>query len=165
MTGPGTISPGEFWGVVSQRAVSATIVTASGETGPAGLLGLSATHVCDDPPTMLVSVGASTSALSTILEAQHFAINYLPEGAERLADIFSGKTDLKRAERFESTSWTTLETGAPVLDIGLAAIDCRLEDVIEHHDTSIILGVVVATKVHADRAPLVTFRGGYLGQA
>ena len=67
------------------------IVTARSAGGPAGLLGLSATHLCADPPTMLVSVDKRTSALATILEAGHFAINYLPSGQRALADIFGGK--------------------------------------------------------------------------
>ena len=57
------------------------MVAACGTDGPAGLLGLSATHLCADPPTMLVSIDKHTSALKTILEAGHFSINYLPDDA------------------------------------------------------------------------------------
>ena len=67
----------QFWQAIGQRATGSTIVTARSETGPAGLLGLSATHLCADPPTMMVSVDKRTSALPTILQARHFALNYL----------------------------------------------------------------------------------------
>lgn len=155
------ISASQFWGIVGQRAVGATVVTAQNEDGPAGLLGLSASHVCADPPTMLVSVGAGTSALSTILDARHFAINYLAAGAEALADTFAGKSDQKGPDRFRDTPWSVLETGAPVFDGCLAAIDCRLEEVIERHETSILLGRVLATHKNAEAAPLIMFRGSY----
>jgi hypothetical protein len=112
---PGTIDGKQFWQAIGQRATGSTIVTARSESGPAGLLGLSATHLCADPPTMLVSVDKRTSALATILEARHFAINYLPSGQKALADIFGGKSDLKGADRFGTASWIKLATGAPVL--------------------------------------------------
>ena len=53
-TGAKTIDVKSFWQAIGQRAIGATIVTAAGSGGPAGLLGLSATHVTADPPTMLV---------------------------------------------------------------------------------------------------------------
>ncbi len=49
-------------------------------------LGLSAAHVCADPPTMLVSIDDNTSALTAVLESRAFAINFLPAGAPVLND-------------------------------------------------------------------------------
>src|SRR3981081_349153 len=94
---PGTVDVKQFWQAIGQRATGSTIVTARSASGPAGLLGLSATHLCADPPTMLVSVDKRTSALPTILDARHFAINYLSSERRGLADVFGGKTGLKGA--------------------------------------------------------------------
>jgi flavin reductase (DIM6/NTAB) family NADH-FMN oxidoreductase RutF len=80
-----------FWRTLSERVTGVTIVTARDESGPAGLLALSAAHVTADPPTVLVSVDKKTSALATILSSRHFAVNYLPAGTEAVADAFSGK--------------------------------------------------------------------------
>src|SRR5262245_65428772 len=65
-----------FWRTLGQRAIGSTIVTARGEDGPAGFLGLSASHICADPPLMLVSIDKRTSALAAVLAARHFAINF-----------------------------------------------------------------------------------------
>jgi flavin reductase (DIM6/NTAB) family NADH-FMN oxidoreductase RutF len=157
-----TIDPGAFWRAIGQRATGATIVTAAGSDGPAGLLALSATHVTADPPTMLVSIDNKTSALASVLEAKHFAINYLPQGAEDIVDLFSGKSPLKGADRFDASRWGTLATGAPTYNDAIGVIDCTLEEVIERHGVSIILGRVVDFRADADGAPLVYFRGGYL---
>jgi flavin reductase (DIM6/NTAB) family NADH-FMN oxidoreductase RutF len=151
-----------FWQAIGQRAIGSTIVTARSASGPAGLLGLSATHVCADPPTMLVTVDKRTSALQTILDAKHFAINYLPQGASELADIFGGKGALKGAERFGTANWQTLATGAPVLADAVGVIDCELQEAIERHGVLLLLGTVVATSANPERKPLVHFRGGYL---
>src|ERR1700761_7837153 len=96
---PATIDMKQFWQAIGQRAIGSTIVTARAEAGPAGLLGLSATHLCADPPTVMVSVDKRTSALPVILQAGHFAINYLSSTQRQLADIIGGKSDLKGADR------------------------------------------------------------------
>ena len=111
---------------------------------------------------MLVTVDKRTSALQTILDAKHFAINYLPQGASELADVFGGKTALKGAERFGTATWQSLRTGAPVLDGAVGAIDCELAEAIERHGVMLLLGTVVATRANPERTPLVHFRGGYL---
>jgi len=59
-----------FWRVLGERAVGATIVTAQGADGPAGFLGLSATHICADPPSMLVSIDNKTTALGAVLHGR-----------------------------------------------------------------------------------------------
>jgi flavin reductase (DIM6/NTAB) family NADH-FMN oxidoreductase RutF len=159
---PATIDVKQFWQAIGQRATGSTIVTARSESGPAGLLGLSATHLCADPPTMMVTVDKRTSALPTILQAGHFAINYLPSSQRELADIFGGKSDLKGADRFATASWGSLATGAPVLQGAVGAIDCELIETVERYNVVILLGRVVATSSDADAAPLVHFRGGYL---
>ena len=163
-TGAGNadIEIGAFWQAVGQRAVAATIVTARGSAGPAGFLGLSATHICADPPTMLVSIDARTSALGAIRDSGHFAINYLPRGTEDVVDLFSGKSDVKGPDRFDGKRWSTLATGAPVFNGAVGVMDCHLEETLERHGTVIAIGRVVAVGGDPDAAPLVYFRGGYL---
>jgi len=151
-----------FWRVLGQRAIGSTIVTARSEEGPAGFLGLSASHVCADPPLMLASIDKRTSALATVVAARHFAVNFLPRDANAIADMFGGKGELKGAQRFEIGSWKTLTTGAPVLESALGAMDCRLEETIERHGICIVLGRVVDVMIAAGASPLVHFRGGYL---
>ena len=162
MTEHSPVDAKRFWQAIGQRATGSTIVTARSGAGPAGLLGLSATHLSADPPTMMVSVDKRTSALATIIEARHFAINYLPKSAAALADIFGGKSDLKGAARFDVDAWTTLGTGAPVLESAVGVIDCELVETIERFSTVLVIGRVVATKHNSDAIPLIHFRGGYL---
>jgi flavin reductase (DIM6/NTAB) family NADH-FMN oxidoreductase RutF len=152
----------QFWQAISQRAIGSTVVTAHGSGGPAGLLGLSATHVCADPPTMLVSVDKRTSALNTILEARHFAINYLPDDAAALSEAFAGKTSAKGPDRFGSRRWNKLVTGAPILQGAVGAIDCELLETIERYGVVIILGRVVAACNMIEAVPLIHFRGGFV---
>ena len=57
---------------------------------------------------MMVSVDKRTSALPTILDARHFAINYLSSAQRELVDIFGGKSDLKGPDRFTTAAWDRL---------------------------------------------------------
>src|SRR5947199_10741765 len=92
---PNVIDAKTFWRALGERAVGATIVTAQGADGPAGFLGLSATHICADPPSMLVSIDNKTAALGAVLQGRHFAINYLGRDGRALADMFAGKSAAK----------------------------------------------------------------------
>jgi flavin reductase (DIM6/NTAB) family NADH-FMN oxidoreductase RutF len=160
--GKNAIDAKKFWRAVGQRAIGSTVVTARSVQGPAGFLGLSATHVCADPPLMLVSVDKRTSALATILAARHFAINFLPREAGAMADDFAGKSQKKGADRFEAGRWGELTTGAPVLLGAVGAIDCTLEETIERAGTCIVIGRVVDVLDGPGNDPLIHFRGGYL---
>jgi flavin reductase (DIM6/NTAB) family NADH-FMN oxidoreductase RutF len=151
-----------FWRTLGERAIGATVVTAQGADGPAGFLGLSATHVCADPPTMLVSIDGKTSALAAVLHARHFAINYLGRDARDVADMFAGKTSAKGAARFEPGRWGTLVTGAPVFTDAIGALDCVLEKTIDHFATTIAVGRVVDVRARGSGDPLIYFRGSFL---
>lgn len=150
-----------FWKLIGQRATAATVVTATGASGPAGFLALSSTHLTASPPTMMVSVDGKTSALETIRAAKHFAVNILGEGDRDLADVFGGRGDLKGAERFITTHWSALATGAPVLDRALAAIDCELDELIPRHGAVIAIGRIVAWRSSEGTKPLIYFSGSY----
>ena len=157
----GEIDAKTFWKAIGNRAIGAAVVTARGSAGPAGFLALSATHLTASPPTMMVSIGLTTSALAAVRENKAFAINYLPKGREDLAREFGGGGTLKGADRFAAGEWGTMVTGAPTLNEAVGVIDCQLEEMIERHATVIALGRVVAW-TGSTLEPLVSFRGGWL---
>jgi flavin reductase (DIM6/NTAB) family NADH-FMN oxidoreductase RutF len=160
MSGSKIIDAKAFWRAIGNRATGSTVVTAASADGPAGFLGLSATHLCADPPLMMVSIDQRTAALQTILAARHFALNFLPRGEEALAAMFGGKDARKGADRFEPGKWGKLTTGAPVLLDAIGAIDCMLEETIERHGVVIAIGRVVDVLDGTGAAPLIHFRGG-----
>lgn len=148
-----------FWTTLGQRATGMTVVTADSDDGPTGFLGLSAAHVTASPPTMLVSVDRKTSALAGILARRHFAVNFLPASAGKVADAFGGRAGISGADRFMPGEWRTLSTGAPVYNDALGAFDCTVDEVVQRGDISLIIGTVVAAAWRADGEPLIFFRG------
>ena len=151
-----------FWRALGSRAIGVAVVTARGATGPAGFLALSATHLTANPPTMLVSIGQSTSALAPILESRHFAINYVAKSREDLAKEFGGQGTLKGADRFLPGQWAALKTGAPTLIGAVGVLDCELEETIERHGTMIAIGRIVAYQQDLAAQPLISFAGKYI---
>jgi flavin reductase (DIM6/NTAB) family NADH-FMN oxidoreductase RutF len=158
---PKTLDVKTFWRALGVRASAVTVVTARGAEGPSGFLALSATHLCADPPMLMVSIDKRTASLIAVQSGRHFAINYLPRGAETLADMFGGKSDRRGADRFEAGRWSTLTTGAPILKDAIGALDCVLEETIERHNTIIAIGRLVDYAGRSDGEPLLFFRGGY----
>jgi flavin reductase (DIM6/NTAB) family NADH-FMN oxidoreductase RutF len=148
-----------FWRTLGERATGMTIVTADSDEGPTGFLGLSAAHVTASPATMLVSIDRKTSALAGVVSRRHFAVNFLPAGAGRVADAFGGKAGLSGAARFADGEWHTLATGAPVFREALGVFDCLVEEIIERGDISIVIGMVVEAAVRSEGDPLIYFRG------
>jgi flavin reductase (DIM6/NTAB) family NADH-FMN oxidoreductase RutF len=156
-----TIDVKTFWRALGGRASAVAVVTAHGADGPSGFLALSATHLTADPPMLMVSIDKRTSSLAAVLQARHFAINYLPRGEGALADVFGGKGNVRGADRFASGRWGTLTTGAPILGDAIGALDCTLEETIERFETVIAIGRLVDFASRADGDPLLFFRGGY----
>jgi flavin reductase (DIM6/NTAB) family NADH-FMN oxidoreductase RutF len=148
-----------FWQAVGLRAVGTAIVTAEANDGPRGFLALSATHLCADPPMLMVSVDKKTSAFQTMVDGGHFAINYLSTDQADIAGPFGGKGDLKGADRFQLGSWTKLATGAPILEGAAGAIDCEIEEVIERFGTAIVIGRVKDFTATPDVSPLISYKG------
>jgi flavin reductase (DIM6/NTAB) family NADH-FMN oxidoreductase RutF len=154
-----TVDAKTFWKTLGERATGMTVVTADSDEGPTGFLGLSASHVAADPPTLLVSIDRKTSALGGVLSRRHFAVNFLPAAAVKIADAFGGKAGLAGAERFAEGEWTKLVTGAPIYQHALGAFDCAVADIIERGNVSIIIGTVVGATARGEGEPLVYFRG------
>lgn len=154
------IGAGAFWTGVGSRALGAVVITTLGAKGPEGFLGLSFAHVCAKPPTVLVSVGGSTTALHAIRSSGAFAANILPRGSEDTARAFGGEVPTNR--RFEGVEHTPFVTGAPVLSSATAAFDCRVFQEIETPGATVFLASVVGLRTGNATGNLVAYGGGYL---
>jgi flavin reductase (DIM6/NTAB) family NADH-FMN oxidoreductase RutF len=146
-----------FWRTLASRATGVTVVTTLGGDGPRGFLGLSATHLTPDPPTVLVSIDNRTTALAGVRSSGHFAVNYLPATARLVADAFTSKS-IRGADRFAVGEWQTLVSGAPVLKNALGVFDCSVKEIIDRDGVNIVIGRVLAVTI-ADGVPLIYFRG------
>lgn len=126
--------------------------------------GMTATSVSSysvDPPTVILCVNRQSSAWAALKEHGHFAVNVLAEDQRHIGDNFSGSGGRVGVQRYSDGKWTTLVTGAPILDGALVNIDCDLEEAIERHTHSIIIGRVRAVRSESRARPLLFWHGRY----
>jgi flavin reductase (DIM6/NTAB) family NADH-FMN oxidoreductase RutF len=129
--------------------------------------GLTATAVCSvsaAPPTLLCCLNRTSATYTAIRANGRFAVNVLALSDRPVADRMAtpGSPD----EKFSVGLWTTLETGAPVLETALVAFDCVLAQSVEVGTHGILFGEIQALKSRAAHVkPLLYAHGGYGGFA
>jgi len=64
-------------------------------------------------------------------------------------------------ERFEQGTWTTLVTGAPVLEGAVVSVDCRIAQVTEIGTHSVMFCEALACKLGVAEQGLIYFSRGY----
>jgi flavin reductase (NADH)/flavin reductase len=134
-------------------------------TDPGGVrLGLTATAVCSvsaDPPTLLCCVNRQIPPFAAIRASGIFAVNVLGVNDLELAERFAGV--IQGEARFETGAWSTLSTGAPVLESALAVFDCRvtlLEEVATH---GILFGEILAVRSRSPNTEALLYAHGAFG--
>ncbi len=150
------VSVDAFRAGMSRLGAAVNIVTTD---GPAGKHGITASAVCsvtDSPPTLLVCVNRSSSAHDIIVGNGTLCVNVLGHGHEQLAMLF-GRPGIDPAERFAVDNWTTLVTGAPLLQDATAAFDCRVIDRHAVGTHSVIFSEVVGIATTAFGQGLIYF--------
>ena len=136
----------------------ATVLAADGK--PHGLTISSFTAVSIRPPLILICIDFACRALEHFRRATYFAVNVLADSQRELAVTFAAKPEA----RFEGVAWEAGETGAPLLESILAAIECKVERVMDAGDHAVVFGEVVRAECHEGR-PLLYFNRGYRGLA
>ncbi len=100
------------------------------------------TQTAFDPPLLVVGMKADSGAYATVKKAGHFALNMLGKGQQGQAFAF-----FKPAERDGNTisgePFTSGTTGAPLLEIALASVECSVAEIVERGDHHIVIGEVV----------------------
>jgi flavin reductase (DIM6/NTAB) family NADH-FMN oxidoreductase RutF len=155
------VDSGLFRSAMRELPGSVTIVTA-GEGHDRR--GLTATAICSlsvDPPSLIACVNRQTDGYAAITRYGAFCVNVIAAEHEALADRFAGRDGARGVERFEKGVWTTLVTGAPVLEDALAAFDCEVIEAIDYSSHTVFIGGVRATSVAQHRAALVYRAGAY----
>jgi flavin reductase (DIM6/NTAB) family NADH-FMN oxidoreductase RutF len=142
--------------VMSSYPTGVTVVTGCDAEGvPYGLTVNSFTSLSLDPPLVLVCIGRGSSCHDRLVSASHFTINVLSAGQSDIAARFSSSPSERR---FDDVRWNLSPHGAPVLDEGVAWLDCSVHEVMSGGDHSVLLGTVEGAAT-SDRPALMFYRG------
>ncbi len=116
--------------------------------------------VSPEPPLVAILIDHQHRAHDLLQQpGATFAVNFLGEEQQELADRFAWTQD---AERFAAGSWSSALTGAPVLDDALAWLDCTLHSQIAAGSHTLYIGRVEACATPRPAAkPLLYWNRGY----
>ncbi|OLP60096.1 4-hydroxyphenylacetate 3-monooxygenase [Xaviernesmea oryzae] len=119
-----------------------------------------ACSVSDDPATLLICLNMRNPKNQIFLDAGVFSLNLLGADQLALARVFSGSEPIE-GDRFAHGQWTTLATGAPILEQAVAAFDCRIVDsqVVATH--RVLFGAVQAVSLGQPNPALLYHDRGY----
>lgn len=147
---------------MSKLGAAVSVVTSNGEAGLCGATVSAVCSVSDSPATLLVCVNQSSRSNSVIKTNRVLCVNVLAGINRKVADLFAGSTGIPSDERFSHIRYSSLKTGAPVLDEAIVSFDCELDQVIEAGTHSIFLARVVDLRGNDAEACLVYFGRQYI---
>ncbi len=133
------------------------VVTTIDEAGcPRGMTANSFTSVSLDPPLLLVCIGRHAASFGAFSHGHAFAVNFLHEAQRELSMLFASKSP----DKFKTTRYDRVHTGAPVLTDCLTWFDCIVHQRVDAGDHMILIGQVQAFGT-SPAAPLGFCRGRY----
>ncbi|URQ62105.1 pyrimidine utilization flavin reductase protein F [Pantoea alhagi] len=149
----------DFRNAMARLGAAVNIITTDGPGGRAGFTASAVCSVTDSPPTLLVCLNRSASVWPTFMQNQVLCVNTLAAEHEALSNLFGGKTPM--AERFIAAEWSTLLTGAPILNGAVASFDCRISQTISVGTHDILFCEAQALVCNQHGAGLIYFDRGY----
>lgn len=145
---------------MARLAAAVNVVTTDGPAGRGGFTASAVCSVTDDPPTLIVCVNLASRQNEIIRTNRVLCVNTLAAGHTDIAALFSTK-ELPIEQRFAAGRWSTLVSGAPVLEGAIASFDCRVVERLERGTHSVIFCEVQAVRADAAGEPLIYIDRGY----
>lgn len=137
-------------------ATGVTVLTAEHQGRPCGLTVNAFMTVSLEPPLVLVSIGRASRSLPCVEAAERFGISVLAEDQEELSRLFASKED----EKIGKVPTHRGASGVPLVDGGIAFLECRTTRRLDGGDHVLFLAEVEAVRSR-DGRPLLFFRGRY----
>ncbi len=148
---------------MSRLPTGVSVVTASGDAGPAGLTVGAAASLSLEPPLMLACLDRGSRTLAFVERAGRFGLNVLAAGQADVARQFGSKAP--HPEKWAGVEWSERH-GIPIIDGVVIWAACELRDLHDGGDHVVATGTVIELAAN-DLDPLVFYRGEYmsLGEA
>jgi len=152
-----------FRGVFASVAGAVSVLSVGEGDDRTGLTATSVSAFSAEPPSVVINVNTSSSSWPAIQKYGRFCINVLARNQEVVAQNFSGQGGRSGPARYEGADWTTLTSGAPVLNGAIANVDCVLDEAIIRYSHAIVIGRIVALRTGDVHLPLLYWRRGFHG--
>ena len=152
------IDPARFRSVMAHYPTGVCVITARTDTGDLyGMTVGSFTSVSLEPMLIAFFIGKHSLSWARMAPIGRFCVNVLASGQEQVSRRFSSRA----SDKFDGVGYTISESGNPVLNDVVAAIECEIQVAIDAGDHLEVRGTVVALHAHADRRPLLFLNREY----
>jgi 3-hydroxy-9,10-secoandrosta-1,3,5(10)-triene-9,17-dione monooxygenase reductase component len=158
MTVPTDLTPRRLRNVLGQFATGLTVITANTPSGPAGFTCQSFVSLSLEPPLISFNPTRTSNTWPVLRQIGSFTVNVLSAELENL----SGQFGRSGTDKFAGVGYHLSPLGHPVLDNGLAWIDCELVQEYDGGDHTIVVAAVRSLQSTHDGEPLVFHRGRYV---
>ncbi|HEX2028815.1 MAG TPA: flavin reductase family protein [Nitriliruptorales bacterium] len=155
------LAPRAFRDVMGRFATGVAIMTTLHDGAPHGMTANAVSSVSLQPLLVLVCVERGTTMAATVTASGIFALSFLHEDDDGLAVHFADPYRPLGAAQFERIPFRKEVTGAPVLERGVAYVDCRTWRLCDGGDHLIVVGEVVTLGLGDRDDPLLFYRGAY----
>jgi flavin reductase (DIM6/NTAB) family NADH-FMN oxidoreductase RutF len=160
------VAPDEFAAALRQLAAGVCLLTVQDDIDDVGTTVTSVMSVSAVPPLVAVALAADGYPAEVLGEVGSCAVSVLAGQHAIVASRFSSAGRPSARHLLESVPWSRTPGGAIVLDGGLAALDCRLDRIVEAGDHVLaMLAVEEVLVVNPGARPLLRLRGRYVDES
>ena len=161
------VDASDFAAALGQYAAGVCLLTVQDDIDDVGTTVSSVMSVSAEPPLVAVGLSAEGYPAEVLAEVGRCAVTVLAAQHAIVASRFSSAGRPSARHLLESVPWSRAAgSGAIVLDEGLAALDCRVDRLIEAGDHVLALLSVEDVPVLDPHArPLLRLRGRYVDEA
>ncbi|MFD7659861.1 flavin reductase family protein [Actinosynnema sp. NPDC059797] len=154
MTSVDVVDAEAFRRAMAQFPTFVTVVTTMSPEGPVGCTANAVMSLSLEPSSVVVSLRSGGRTLEHVRAAGAFAVNALAWEQRELCRRFAVGDP---ARRFDGVRHV-LRDGVPVLPDAVASVGCVIEDALEVHDHTLVIGRVVWST--SGERPALVLRAG-----
>jgi flavin reductase (DIM6/NTAB) family NADH-FMN oxidoreductase RutF len=156
----------QFAAALAQYAAGVCLLTVQDDIDDVGTTVSSVMSVSADPPQVAVGLTAGGYPAEVLGEVGRCGLSVLAAQHAIVASRFSSAGRPSARHLLEAVPWSRTASGAIVLNDGLAALDCRLDRLIEAGDHVLaLLAVEDVPVLNPAAAPLMRLRGRYVDES
>lgn len=105
------------------------------------------TQTAFNPPLVALGVKADSGTYVATKQSGHFALNMLGKGQQGAAFAFFKPAEVEDG-KISGEPFRPGENGAPIIDSAVAAIECKLVQIVEVGDHHVLIGEVTQAHLH-----------------
>lgn len=144
------ISPTELRSAMRHWVTGVTVITASHEERPVGMVSNSFTSVSLDPPLVSWCVDLRSTSYEAWSRTDNFAVHVLDHEQKSLVTSFAKRG----GDKFEGVSWHPGVNHSPILDDASFSLECEVWSRLAAGDHLILIGRVIASTQPESFVPL-----------